>query len=238
MTKTQTDRLGERLREGSPTESDIRLLDEYRRSFGQASETVVRRIQEKLGLAPTARPAKSTASVVDKLKRETIRLTQIQDIAGCRIVVANVKEQDDAVASLKKAFPGVTILDRRKQPSFGYRAVHLIPKIGGVPVEIQVRTLLQHRWAEFSEKLADRFGSVLKYGGGQSVPKKILEESSKLIANHETQEREMFDTLHDAEQVGDRIPAEVRERLAELQGILSTRSQQIGAFLSDAVARL
>jgi putative GTP pyrophosphokinase len=226
------------LKEDAPTETDIRLLDEYRRSFGQASETVVQRIQEKLGLAPTARPAKSTASVVDKLKRETIRLTQIQDIAGCRIVVANVKEQDDAVASLRKIFPGATVIDRRKRPSFGYRAVHLIPKIDEVPVEIQVRTLLQHRWAEFSEKLADRFGSELKYGGGDSVPQETLGESSKLIASHEAQEREMFDTLYDAEQIGDRIPAEVRERLAELQGMLNARSQQIGAFLSDAVARL
>src|SRR5207245_92963 len=106
---------------------------------------IVQRIQEELGSTLTARPAKSTASVVDKLRRESIRLTQMQDIAGCRIIVANVKEQDDVVASLKKIFPNATVVDRREKPSFGYRAVHLIPKVRGLPVEIQVRSLLQHR---------------------------------------------------------------------------------------------
>lgn len=34
-------------------------------------------------------------------------------------------------------------------------------------VEIQVRTELQHLWAEISEKLADTYGAALKYGGGE-----------------------------------------------------------------------
>jgi ppGpp synthetase/RelA/SpoT-type nucleotidyltranferase len=35
-------------------------------------------------------------------------------------------------------------------------------------VEVQVRTQLQHLWGEISEKLADKFGVALKYGGGKA----------------------------------------------------------------------
>src|SRR5207244_4352685 len=100
VSKTQIDRLGVRLKEASHSEDDLKLLDEYRRSFSPASEQVVRRLRDEVHLEPTARSAKSTLSVVEKLKRESVRLTQIQDIAGCRAIVRDVVEQDRVVAAL------------------------------------------------------------------------------------------------------------------------------------------
>lgn len=35
LTKTQVDRFGDRLRKGNITEADLRLLDQYRRSFSE-----------------------------------------------------------------------------------------------------------------------------------------------------------------------------------------------------------
>lgn len=154
LSKTQIDRLGDRLKEGPHTEMDLRLLDDYRRSFGDAYKDVVRIIRER-DLSPTGRSAKSISSIVEKLRRESIRLTQIQDIAGCRVVVPNVMEQERVVASLGTAFAGASVMDRRDNPSYGYRAVHIIAKISGKPVEIQIRTSLQHKWAELSEKSSD-----------------------------------------------------------------------------------
>lgn len=100
LSKTQIDRLGGRLRKGLRTESDLRLLEGYRRTYGEAYRNVVLTIKNQLGLEPTGRPSKSTSSVIEKLQRETIRLTQIQDIAGCRVVVADINEQDRVVAAL------------------------------------------------------------------------------------------------------------------------------------------
>src|SRR5262245_55602894 len=94
-------------------DSDLRLLDEYRRSFAGAYETGVRVTREQLRLEPTGRPAKSTTSIVAKLQRESIRLSQVQDIAGCRIVVSDVIEQDRVVQSLAHAFPEADVVDRR-----------------------------------------------------------------------------------------------------------------------------
>jgi len=183
LSKAQIDRLGERLKHGPATDDDLVGLDEFRTSFGLAYETVVQRIRE-LKLEPTGRPAKSTTSIVDKLKRETIRLTQIQDIAGCRIVLPDIQEQNRIVESLQAIFPRTTVIDRRVKPQHSYRAVHLVARIG-VPVEIQVRTLLQHKWAELSEKLADVLDSSIKYGGGPTYVRTLLEGQSHLFAEIE-----------------------------------------------------
>lgn len=129
--KTQIDHLGDRLRQGDVSEEDLRLLDNYRRSFSDAYEEVVGRIQDQIGLQPTGRPQKTRTSIIEKLRRQNTRLSQMQDIAGCRIVVIDLLTQDEAVERLKGLFGQLHIDDRRKQPSYGYRAVHVIVQEAG-----------------------------------------------------------------------------------------------------------
>jgi putative GTP pyrophosphokinase len=189
--KTQIDRLGDRLKRSAFEKSDLILLDGYRRSFGSAYETVVQTIRDALELEASGRPAKSTNSLIEKLKRESIRLTQVQDIAGCRVVVPDITKQDLAVDSLMTAFPNAAVVDRRETPSHGYRAVHVIVEISGKTVEIQVRTRFQHIWAEISEKYADLYGSEIKYGGGEPNIRWILEHLSNAVAGYEDNERDV-----------------------------------------------
>src|SRR5207247_2523827 len=108
------------------------------------------------------RPAKSTTAIREKLLRETIRLTQIQDIAGCRLIVDGIADQDAVTSALSRLFDNAIVVDRRDKPSHGYRAVHVIVSYSNRPVEIQVRTSLQHLWAEFSEKLSDVIDPSIK----------------------------------------------------------------------------
>jgi hypothetical protein len=171
LSNAQVDRLGDRLREGQISEDDLVLLDEHRRVARSAYERVVERLRS-VGLAPTGRPGKSTRSVVDKLQRENIRLSQMQDIAGCRVVVTDIAQQTRQVSAISRMFERVAIADRRAAPSNGYRAVHFIVRDWITPVEIQLRTTLQHTWAEVSEKLADMHGTNVKYGKG---PADVLE---------------------------------------------------------------
>lgn len=188
LPKTQTDRLGNRLRGGAPTEVDIRELDRYRRSFVGVYEYVVAVIRDQCGLEATGRPAKSTTSIIDKLKRESIRLTQIQDIAGCRVVVDDFETQESIVHRLSQAFANVTVVDRRSRPSHGYRAGHVVVKHNGLQVEIQVRTRLQHLWAEVSEKMSDVADPDLKYGRGDPILLEPLQALSDAIAGLEDRE--------------------------------------------------
>ncbi len=188
LSKNQIDRLGDRLRKGDISEADLRLLDSYRRSFNAAYESVVSRIRDQLGLNPTGRPAKSTTSISEKLRRESIRLTQVQDIAGCRVIVADTSAQDDVVTQLERLFDKLTIVDRRERPSHGYRAVHVIVDYSGKLIEVQVRTSLQHLWAEVSEKLSDVVDSAVKYGGGDEDTVRVLRVMSNRIRNYEYSE--------------------------------------------------
>jgi ppGpp synthetase/RelA/SpoT-type nucleotidyltranferase len=187
-TKTQNDRLGDRLREGQASESDLTALDLYRRSFGAVYDNTVHVLRDGLGLEPTGRPAKSTASIADKLRRENIRLSQVQDIAGCRIVVSDLPEQDRVVTAIKRKFPRAIMVDRRASPSHGYRAVHLIVTEGGKYVEVQIRTALQHHWAELSEKISDLIDPAVKYGGGPAGISQALSSRSQLVSQAEALE--------------------------------------------------
>lgn len=123
-------------------------------------------MRSEVGLEPTGRPAKSTSSIIDKLRRESIRLTQMQDIAGCRLVAPDLIAQELIAHRLGHLFEKSSVVDRRLRPSHGYRAVHVIASVRGRPVEVQLRTELQHMWAELSEKLSDVFDPSIKYGGG------------------------------------------------------------------------
>ncbi len=187
LSKAQVDKLGDRLRQDPIDEADLKLLDEYRKSFGEAYTEVVDAISEHLKTVEIAgRPEKSTSALIEKLRRESARLSQIQDIAGCRIVVHNIEEQDKTIKALRLLFPSITVVDRRIKPSFGYRAVHVIVAMFGKLVEVQVRTLLQHNWALFSEKLADEVDPLIKYGGGDDQAIKLLVDISQIIDELET----------------------------------------------------
>jgi putative GTP pyrophosphokinase len=210
ISKTQIDQLGGRLRKGQVTESDLRQLDDYRLTFGEAYRSVVLKIKNKLGLEPSGRPSKSTSSIIEKLQRETIRLTQVQDIAGCRVIVTNINEQERLVAALRGLFPTAAIVDRRAAPSYGYRAVHAIVEESGMTVEVQIRTTLQHLWAELSEKFSDVMDPAIKYGGGESEVRELLLERSDLVSRLERLEQEMLAP-------GKLVPEEHRTELEDLK---------------------
>ena len=109
----------------------------------------------------------------------------MQDIAGCRVVVRDVLVQDQVIERLRAEFAGAKLIDRRKQPSYGYRAVHIIVTAGNKLVEIQVRTELQHLWAQLSEELSDAHDRTIKYGGGDPEAQKVLSALSLAVQNLE-----------------------------------------------------
>jgi ppGpp synthetase/RelA/SpoT-type nucleotidyltranferase len=227
--KTQIDRLGDRLKDVGVSEADLRLLDEYRRSFSEAYEFVVRTIRSELHREPTGRPAKSTTSVREKLRRETIRLSQIQDIAGCRLVVDGIVEQDELVLQLKALFDNTVVVDRRERPSNGYRAVHLIIFRDGKVVEVQVRTSLQHLWAEWSEKLSDLTDPEVKYGGGEEDLIALLLRATRLVTTEELLET----NVANAEKQGF---AAVRTSAGEVISVTEWKTRQ--ASIKEEVLKL
>ena len=171
LSKTQVDKLGDRLRRCEvPSDDDLRLLSDFREQRRAAMDAVGAGLAEIVGLVP-ARRLKTINSIVDKLRREKSRLSTVQDIAGLRIVRdLSRTEQDALVEQIAARFPDSKVVDRRAQPSHGYRAVHVIVSLDRHLAEVQIRTELQHRWAMLVERLADAWGQQIKYGGVPDDP--------------------------------------------------------------------
>ncbi len=211
LSTSQLNKLGERLRKGPVSQDDLHALEQFRLSFGPAAERVSGQLTS-LGLNPVSRPAKSTDSIIAKLNRERTRLSKIQDIAGCRVEVDNIVDQERALKDILGLFPNAIVQDRRVKPSHGYRAVHLIVNIDGFLVEIQVRTSLQHGWASAVETIADTIDAEIKYGGGPFMIQDIFGKSSNNIAQFERLELQLLQT--------DQAPEELRAQLLKLKSEL------------------
>ena len=216
----------------------LRELDEYRRSYHPAYDAVVRKIEAELQLKPTGRPAKSTIALIEKLRRESIRLTQVQDIAGCRLTVEDAVEQDQIVNAVARVFEQVSIVDRRERPSYGYRAVHIIVNLDGKLIEVQVRTKLQHHWAELSEKFSDVIDPNIKYGGGPEKVRKLLRGCTEAIVELERKEIELAKLLDSLNIPPDQLSDELKQASAKLQELIDGRKQRLAAIMQEGVVGL
>jgi len=237
--KTQVDRLGERLKKGSVSDADLQALDAYRRTFAEAYESVIRILRDDLNLEPTGRPAKSTTSIADKLRREHIRLTQIQDIAGCRVVVEDIAKQDALVDRISAIFGQSHVTDRRARPSHGYRAVHIVVTTSGKSIEIQVRTALQHLWAEVSEKFSDVVDPAIKYGGGSKETQDALLEIATSVAAYEHAELSVAKLLaNPLRSATGKVPVALRKRINAWKRKLDGFDKQLRRDKSKRVRQL
>lgn len=127
---------------------------------------------------------KRVPTIVDKLLRQpTMKLSQMHDLAGCRVVLgsaADVEAVKNRFLSNSHTRNGTDdrIIDYVKRPrTSGYRAVHLRTVYRDRRVEVQLRTPGQHRWAVDVERLGGVSGHDLKSGRG---PQSVLDWLCKL----------------------------------------------------------
>ena len=171
LSNSQITKLGDRLRCSDFSEADLAMLDVFRQTYSEIDEQAYLLIQSTLasitGWTSTKRKRKTQQSIVDKLRRQPkLRLPQMQDIAGCRIVIEGGSQIADTLGSLLTgAFgPLQWEIERKERHAHGYRATHIIAKKGQKFYEIQLRTYAQDVWANLVESLSDE-NNTLKYGG-------------------------------------------------------------------------
>ena len=168
----------------------------------------------------------------------------MQDIAGVRLVLSSIKMQGAIIQQIAGMFGEHVVADRREHPSHGYRAVHVIATVGAIPVEIQVRTALQHTWAELSEKLSDLIDPSIKYGGGDDKFADALAGAAKSIASLELSERKLIEieaTVAGMKKPSAEVTAKLQEAWRVLEGkVASTQAAydtQLAAFRAIAESR-
>ena len=126
-----------------------------------------------------AQRLKRVPSIFAKLRRfPTMKLSQMQDIAGVRAVLPNLAEVD-ALRDLyrqrtKHRFAGEKDYVRNPKSS-GYRSIHLVYRYrsdraetyNGLHIELQLRTRRQHAWATAVETVGTFLGQSLKSSEGR-----------------------------------------------------------------------
>lgn len=185
--KSRVDRAGARLREqlANPVmldavceetrESDIAVVSAYRRSYADPLLKVrmgLTSFKATIGCqdAVISQRTKRYNRIVTKLARfPKLRLSQMQDVGGVRLVLEDLNSSlamvDRIVSRWEDQIRRHDDYQSDPQPS-GYRSQHLIVDRDGRSIEIQVRTVNQHAWAESVESVGRLIGVELKWGEG------------------------------------------------------------------------
>jgi ppGpp synthetase/RelA/SpoT-type nucleotidyltranferase len=246
MTKSQINKLGDKLRTAFELDTDtLARLQHFRASYDEPMLKAQTLIKDEVGLESTSR-LKTTNTIIEKLQREKTRLAEMQDIGGLRIVSeVDLTAQDEIVRRIVDKFPVTKVIDRRSNPTHGYRAVHVIATLDERSIEIQVRTQLQDLWAQAMERLADEVGREIRYGGAPRTHGEDV-ESLLNISNDIAQSEAMLTELNQMEtelpqpQRAASKQRELRLHIARIQRVrshLRRREGTIRATLEAIISR-
>lgn len=144
----------------------------------------------------TAARLKRMPAIRKKLRRIDFKLSEIQDLGGCRVILPSVDEvsrfQEYLGSSDRHRLRDVNDYIRKPKRD-GYRSLHLLldhedcrfPQYRGLRIELQVRTHLQHAWATAVEALGLYMRVNIKGGGGSEEWRRLLMLMSCEFAEHE-----------------------------------------------------
>ncbi|MDO5080198.1 RelA/SpoT domain-containing protein [Buchananella hordeovulneris] len=213
--KSGVRKLGSKLRKHAAGEltaeefEDVKeRIDKYRKSFNPLLSSVYEHLHLVAENMPFSieitRRLKRMETIVGKLvERETgADLSRLQDIAGCRMVVlGGLPELYRLREEVCRAWDGRVwkLDDYVTNPRLsGYRAVHVIVKSADSfgferLVEIQLRTVLMHVWANLVERVTEVAGCNYKQDGAGGVYEHFRELSDIFWrAENEGVELEIF----------------------------------------------
>jgi len=183
-----------------------KLLQEYQ-SIAEVADQIASVVKDELqeGLKnakiqlafPIESRMKQWESIKEKLQRISLSIREIsdlQDIIGFRLIVLFSRDILQIGRIISERFDVVRQYDtkeRLKEDQFGYSSTHYVVKLKrealkvhhlrSLPqlcVEIQVRTLAQHLWAEASR--------ILQYKQQEAIPREISRDLHRVSALLET----------------------------------------------------
>ena len=203
------------------------ILDEYIAAKPACEEAAVK-IKETLGscfrqsgliVAAIESRVKGEKSLAGKLELKGYKyksLADITDIVGVRVITFYSDDVDKVASAVDKLFKvdWENSVDKRKLheiDSFGYMSLHYICSMEGFPYrfEIQMRTVLQHAWANMNHDTG--------YKSGVEIPSKYNRSLSRLAGLLELADEQFTQIRNDLADYRRRVQALVASgNLAEV----------------------
>jgi len=166
------------------------ILEEYDSHlplFRETADVLLARIKESLSragilVAAVEGRVKSRSSLEGKLELKGAKyssLAGITDIIGLRIITFYLDDVDKVASVMERIFQvdWENSVDKRKLhqlDSFGYLSLHYVCSVPEMPykIEIQMRTLLQHAWANMNHDTG--------YKSGVEIPREYVRAMNRL----------------------------------------------------------
>ncbi len=166
------------------------ILEEYRQAKPSCDDAAVKvkatleKVFKKSGLIVAAIESrvKTEESLAGKLELKGSKyasLADITDIVGVRVITFYIDDVDKVASAVERLFKvdWENSVDKRKIheiDSFGYMSLHYICSMDGFPYrfEIQMRTVLQHAWANMNHDTG--------YKSGVEIPLEYRRSLSRL----------------------------------------------------------
>jgi putative GTP pyrophosphokinase len=192
-------------------EKILKQFDEHNQSYSSLGKKCLEILRELLEvdnismhhITTRTKDRDSLSKKIDTKENKYSDITEITDICGIRIITYLDSDVDKVANIIEKEFSidAANSIDKRalKADQFGYRSLHYVvslsetrlkltenKKFKSYKIEIQVRSILQHAWAEIEHDLG--------YKGEFSVPEHFKRNFNRLAALLETADIE-FDRL-------------------------------------------
>lgn len=204
FSKTQVDRAGRELSrflaarlqgqsseppaaERANLEEAIEVLEWWRGEHARPLSRVASNLRyyaAQHGTPTVAQRLKKAPTIMWKLiRQQSMRLSQMADIAGVRAVLPDLNAVQRVAVQLRRnwTITGGADYIARPKPD-GYRALHLINKHRGRLIEVQLRTTRQDAWANAVEADGRVFAPDLKWGVGPAELTEYYAAVGRLLA--------------------------------------------------------
>lgn len=134
---------------------------------------------------------KSVYSTYRKCQEEGRSVEEIMDLVGIRVICGSIRECYKAFSAIIDSFELVgRVEDYIVNPKDNkYRSIHLVAKIDGLPVEIQIRTIEMHREAEYGVAAHWRYKKWYQYSGFDAA----LSLARQLVELQQNLAKDLFD---------------------------------------------
>ena len=228
----------------------VNVVNQWRASHARPLDTFRHNLRRRTGSAGiVAQRLKRLPSIVSKLERlPWIRLSEMQDIGGCRAIVPLTDDAFDlAVQFVTSRIRHKLVRYHNyisKPRSTGYRGLHLMYEYDsdratgweGLQIEIQIRSQSQHQWATAVETVGAFVGNNLKSNLGHPTWLRFfalmssviaLREGSPLVPDTPTAEQDVIEEIKRCnEELGvlDRLSAFQRVT-TQFEGLSSMRDR-------------